>query len=1013
MLQHMKRTLTLILFFLVGIAHVFAQNTTLKGTVSDEVGVLPGVSILIKENKNSTMTDQNGNFQISVSNGQTLTFSAIGFETQTIKFAGQQNIKIILKSVALSLNETVVVGYANQKKATLTGAVSTVSGTDLNSRSVASLSTALQGRMPGVTVQQGSGQPGADGSNIRIRGIGSINSTTFPLVLMDGIETNINQIDMNNVESISVLKDAASASIYGSRAANGVILITTKRGKTGTITTNYSAYSTLQRPTNMPEVVDAYEYLQAELNSFDNAGITVSPTQRQQQIQLIEEQRTLKPDNWNRYDTDWRKETMKNSSLMQNHNVSISGGSEKLSFFGSGTYLAQDGLIPNNNFNRTNLLFNTDAKIFSWATFSLNTSLRQSNELRPGVGSPRSIINKSLYMLPTLSAAKELDGNWGYGKNGDNPAAAANASGENVSKGSESIVSGTLTLNPFKGFEMLGQYSLRTVTGRNRSLIIPYTVSLKGNVLGQYPPQDELTESWNETIRNFYRFQTSYTKTIAKHTAKILVGYQGEDNTNSSFFGAKQGFTLGKYYLSNGLGTSATSGGGANSWAMMSGYGRINYDFDQKYILEVNGRYDGSSRFTESNRWGFFPSASAGWVVSQENFMKSTKKVIDLLKFRVSYGLLGNQDIGNYPYTATINPGYSYYLGDGKELADGVAQIALSNNDISWEMSKQFNVGLDLSMFKDKLTLTADYYVKNVYDMLLRFPLPYYAGQQPAFTNAGDMENKGWEIALGYRNKVNEFNYGITLSVNDNRNKITNLNGLNSQDRTMVEGYPNGGIWGYLSDGYYQNNDDVANSPKLSGAARPGFLKYKKVFQGEGVDPMLIDQRDQVYLGDPFPHYEFGANLTASWKSFDFTAFIQGIGQRSAFLSGVGLRPFANGANLFRHQVDYWTPDNPNAAYPILVPEANSADNFVRSDKWVRNAYYARLKNVVLGYTLPKKAAQKLKLANVRFYLSGQNLFTLSDFYPGYDPEVSYGGSVGGEFYPIMQTYTFGLNVNF
>jgi TonB-linked SusC/RagA family outer membrane protein len=544
-------------------------------------------------------------------------------------------------------------------------------------------------------------------------------------------------------------------------------------------------------------------------------------------------------------------------------------------------------------------------------------------------------------------------------------------------------------------------------------LVIPYTVSLKGNVLGQYPPQDELTESWNETIRNFYRFQTSYTKTIAKHTAKILVGYQGEDNTNSSFFGAKQGFTLGKYYLSNGLGTSATSGGGANSWAMMSGYGRINYDFDQKYILEVNGRYDGSSRFTESNRWGFFPSASAGWVVSQENFMKSTKKVIDLLKFRVSYGLLGNQDIGNYPYTATINPGYSYYLGDGKELADGVAQIALSNNDISWEMSKQFNVGLDLSMFKDKLTLTADYYVKNVYDMLLRFPLPYYAGQQPAFTNAGDMENKGWEIALGYRNKVNEFNYGITLSVNDNRNKITNLNGLNSQDRTMVEGYPNGGIWGYLSDGYYQNNDDVANSPKLSGAARPGFLKYKKVFQGEGVDPMLIDQRDQVYLGDPFPHYEFGANLTASWRSFDFTAFIQGIGQRSAFLSGVGLRPFANGANLFRHQVDYWTPDNPNAAYPILVPEANSADNFVRSDKWVRNAYYARLKNVVIGYTLPKQAAQKLKLANVRFYLSGQNLFTLSDFYPGYDPEVSYGGSVGGEFYPIMQTYTFGLNVNF
>ena len=1009
----MKRTLTLILFFLVGNVSLYAQNIILKGTVSDETGVLPGVYVLIKGSQNGTTTDLKGSFQIAVSNGASIVFSALGYETQTIKFTDQQNIKVILKSVSFALNETVVVGYATQKKVTLTGSVGVISGTELNTRSVASLSTALQGKIPGVTVQQTSGQPGDDGSNIRIRGIGSINSTTFPLVLLDGIETNINQIDMNTVESISVLKDAASASIYGSRASNGVILITTKRGKAGTINTSYNSYSTLQRPTNMPEVVSAYEFLQAELNSFDNAGITVSPTQRQQQLLLIEQQRTLKPDNWNRYDTDWRKETMKDFSLMHNHNVTVSGGSEKITFFGSGSYLGQDGLIPNNNFNRTNIILNADAKVLPWATFSVNTSLRQSNELRPGVGSPRSIINKSLYMLPTLSAAKELDGNWGYGKNGDNPAAAANASGENVTKAAESIVNGTLTLKPVKGFEILGQYSLRTVTSRNRDLVTPFTVSLKGQVLGQYPPLDGLSESWSQTVRNFYRFQSSYDKNIKKHNAKIIVGYQGEDNSNASFFGSKQGFTLGRYYLNNGLGTSATSGGGANSWAMMSGYGRINYDFDQKYLLEVNGRYDGSSRFTESNRWGFFPSASAGWVISQENFMAKTKNVVDLLKLRVSYGLLGNQDIGNYPYTATVNNGYSYYLGDAKGLADGVAQIALSNSDISWEKSKQFNVGVDASFFKDKLTLTAEYYIKTIDDMLLRFPLPYYAGQQPAFTNAGDMENKGWEVAIGYRNKVKEFNYGINVSVNDNRNKITNLNGLNSQDRTQVEGFPNNGIWGYLNNGYYQDLNDVATSPRLSGAARPGFLKYKKIFEGPGVDPLLIDSRDIVYLGDPFPHYEFGVNLTASWKSFDFITFLQGIGQRSAFLSGVGLRPFANGANLFRHQVDYWTPDNPNAAYPILVPEGNSADNFVRSDKWVRNAAYARVKNVVLGYTVPKQFTQKLKLANLRFYVSGQNLFTLSNFYDGYDPEVSYGGSVGGDFYPIMQTYTFGLNVNF
>lgn len=1009
----MKRTLTLILFFLVGSACLYAQNTTLKGSVSDESGVIPGVSVLVKGSQKGTTSDKNGNFQIAVSSGESVTFSAVGHESQTIKYVGQQNIKIILKSVSFALNETVVVGYATQKKATLTGSVAAISGTELNTRSVGSLSTALEGKLPGVTVQQTSGQPGQDGSNIRIRGVGSINSTTFPLVLVDGIETSIDQVDMNTVESVSVLKDAASASIYGSRASNGVILITTKRGKAGTISTTYNGYSTLQRPTNMPEAVSAYEYLQAELNSFDNAGITVSPSQRQQQEQQIEEQRTLQPDNWNRYDTDWRKETIKDYSLMQDHNVSISGGSDKITFFGSGSYLGQDGLVTNNNYNRTNILLNADAKLLPWVKVSLNTSLRQSNQLQPGVSTPKSIINKALYLLPTLSAARELDGNWGYGKNGDNPTAEAAASGQNIDKGSEAIVSGTVTVNPLKGFEILGQYSLRTVTGRSRSLVTPYTVSLKGSVLGTYPAQDGLTESWSQTIRNYYRLQTSYEKTLDKNYFKILAGYQGEDNNNSSFFGAKNTFTLGKYYLNNGLGASATSGGGASSWAIMSGYGRINYDFDQKYLLEVNGRYDGSSRFTASNRWGFFPSASAGWVISQENFMEKTKNYLDLLKVRASYGILGNQDIGNYPYTATINTGYGYYLGDGKQLVDGVAQTSLSNSDITWERSKQFDVGLDLVMFKNKLTVTADYYIKKIDNMLLRFPLPYYAGLQPAFTNAGDMQNKGWEVAITYRNNIKDFKYGVTLTLNDNRNKITNLNGLNSQDKTMVEGYPNNGIWGYLSDGYYQDFDDVANSPKLSSAARPGFVKYKKIFTGDGVDPLLLDSRDQVYLGDPFPHYEYGLNLTAGWKNFDLTAFIQGIGQRSAFLSGVGLQPFANGANLFRHQLNSWTPDNQNAEYPILVPAANSANNFVRSDKWVRNAAYGRLKNVVIGYTLPKQIAQKLKLANLRFYISGQNLFTVSHFYKGYDPEVSYGGSVGGEFYPITQTYTLGANLNF
>lgn len=1002
----------LFLLCLLGTVCIKAQNLTVKGVVSDDVDVLPGVSIAVAGTDIGTITDIDGKYSIEVPKGSKLTFSYVGYRSQTVTVTQSQlNVKMVTDVV--QLEEAVVVGYAKQKKATLTGSVSSVSSKELTKRNVASLSTALQGTMPGVTIQQTSGQPGSDGSTIRVRGIGSINSNQDPLVLVDGIEMDINQVDPNTVESISVLKDAASASIYGSRASNGVILITTKRGKAGKVTTTYSGYVTIQRPTNMPEPVAAWEYLQAELDSWDNAGITVTEAQRAQQMKLIEEQRTLRPDNWNRYDTNWKEETISDYSLMHSHNVTVSGGSENLSFFGSGSYMYQDGLIPNDNYNRTNLRLNADANILPWAKLGIEANLRQSNLLNPGLSSPKAIINQSLYMLPTISAAKELDGNWGYGKNGLNPTAMANDSGEKRTRSSEVLVNGTLTLTPMKGLEIIGQYSRRQVANRARSLTTPYTTSLKGQIMGQYPAEDGLNESWNQTIRNYYRAQASYEKTIKGHYAKLLVGFQAEDSEYTSFYGSKKGFDLGHYYLDNGDGATATSGGGANSWAMMSWYARLNYNYKQRYLLELNGRYDGSSRFTPDNRWGFFPSVSAGWIVSEEGFMEDTRDILDILKLRVSYGLLGNQNIGNYPYASTINAGYGYYLGDNKELTPGVAQIALANADITWEKSKQFDLGVDLSMWNGLLSVTADYYVKKVYDMLMKFPLPYYAGMQPAYTNAGDMSNKGWEISISHRNKINDFTYGVTFTLNDNRNKITNLNGLNSQDKTMVEGYPNQGIWGYLTDGYYKDWDDVANSPKLSNAARPGFIKYKKVYQGEGADPMLIDSRDMVYLGDPYPHFEYGLTLNAGWKNFDLTVFFQGVGQRSAYMSGIGLKPFANGANLFRHQLDSWTPDNQDAEYPILVPEANSADNYVKSDKWVRNAAYCRLKNLVIGYTLPEHISKKMNIGSLRLYISGQNLFTIDNFYSGYDPEVSYGGTQGGEFYPIMQTFTFGLDLKF
>ena len=997
------------------VTSVQQQNKrTVHGIVTDQNGEpVIGATIAVKGTKAKTVTDIDGRYEIQVAGNGTLEISYIGFTTKEVATNGKTSINVSLAEDVKSLNDVVVIGYGSQKKVTLTGAVSAITGDKLQERKVASLSNALQGTMPGVTVQQYSGQPGADGASIRIRGLGSINSDMNPLVLVDGIEMDINQVDPNSIASISVLKDAASASIYGSRASNGVILVTTKRGQQGKVALTYSGYLTIQTPTNMPDPVPAWQYLQAELDSWDNAGISVSDAQRAQQLAMIEAQKKYKPNNWDRYDTNWKDATISDNALMYNNNVTLSGGSDKINFFSSLTNMHQDGLIANDNYKRTNLTLNADAQLYSWLKIGVESALRFSTLRNPGAGSPKAIINQALYMLPTLSAVHELDGNWGYGKNGLNPTAMAEDSGFSKTKTHESVLGGTFTITPFAGMEINGQYSRRQVTSRGRKVIQPYTVSLAGQVMGQYPNEDRVSESWSESVRNYYKIQASYEKTMRKHYGKLMAGFQAEDNDYSDFGAARKFFDLGKWYLGNGDSSTATNSGNASSWSMMSWFGRFNYNYDEKYLLELDGRFDGSSRFTKGNRWGFFPAVSAGWVISREPFMDWARKSVDLLKLRASYGTLGNQNIGNYPYAAVINPGYSYYFGDEKEISNGVAQTALSNPNIGWEKSSQFNIGIDLTMFNGALSFTGEYYYKKVYDMLMKFALPYYAGMQPPYTNAGDMRNSGWEVAVTYKGHVSDFEYGATLTLNDNRNKITNLNGLNSADKTLMEQYPLNGIWGYKTNGYYTDWDDVASSPKLSNAARPGFVKYEKVNSAEGTDPMVIDSNDQVYLGDPFPHYEYGVNLFCKWKGFDFTAFFQGVGQRKVFMSGVGLKPFANGANLFKHQLDSWTEDNPNAAYPILVPEANAGDNYVRSDKWVRSGAYCRLKNMVLGYTLPKKVVQSIGINNLRVYVGAQNLFTIDNFYKGYDPEVSYGGSVGGEFYPIMQTFTFGLDVKF
>lgn len=1015
----MKKRLLFLLICILSIS-AYAQERQLTGVVVDATGdPLIGASVGVVGTKIGTLSDTDGKFELSLSSQiKSVKVSYVGFHTQEVNIEKTNSIRIVMVETAegKALNEVVVVGYGVQKKATLTGAVSSVAGEDLSKRVVASMSTALQGKMPGVVIQQGSGEPGADGASINIRGVGSANAGTGPLVLVDGIETDMNKVDMSSVESVSVLKDAASASIYGSRSSNGVILITTKRGTEGKLKVSYSTALTVQRPMEMPKVVSSADYLRGELNSWINSKKVMTPADLQAREDLILEHTLYQPDNWNRYDTDWKDATVAKSSFMQSHNANMVGGSKDLKYFGSFNYLDQGGLIANDNYNRFNIRVNTDATLLPWLKVNNEISYVRGKKIVPGIHSPKGIINRAMYMLPTLSAVKELDGYWGYGKNGDNPTAAAEASGTRTSVTPEIVLGTTFIINPIKDLEVRAHYNYRNVETRSTNITMPYETSLRGVVNGQYPALDGVSEGWSQTTVNLYRLQGLYSKKIGKHTAKILFGSEGTDVTNKGFSASRTGFEFDLYNLTSGDPSTANNAGSAFHYSLRSYYGRINYEFDDKYLLELSARHDGSSRLV-NKRWTFFPSVSAGWIISKENFMEGTKSVLDHLKLRASYGNLGNQAIidgnGNpitYPFATLLNTGYGYWFD--KDISAGITQTTLANPEITWEKSRQFNVGVDAYMLNQRLSFSFDFYNKEIHDMLLTIPAPYYVGMDASATNVGTMRNRGYEIAIGYKHKVGEFDLGATVLFSDNVNTITDNKG-STADR-LREGYAIGSYYGYLTDGYFQDDADIANSAVLSGATRPGFLKYKKLNPtGDAVTDKQIGLSDRTYLGNPFPRYEFGVTLTAAWRNFDFTAFIQGVGKRDVLLTGIGVRPFFSGSNLFEHQLDTWTEDNRNAKYPILLPEANSADNFAASDHWVKSGSYARLKNMVIGYTLPKSFINKISLSDVRVNLSAQNLFTLSSFYEGYDPETNYGGTYGGEFYPVMQTFTFGLEIKF
>ena len=992
-----------------------AGATRVTGTVLDENGdPIIGASVRVKGTDISVPTDIDGRFVLpaGVDNNQELEISYVGYLTTNLKirFLKEEGGSVTLTPNAENLNEVIVVGYGTQKKVNLTGAVQQVTSAELTQRSVTSASIALQGLVSGVNVTQTTGEPGTT-AGIQIRGVGSINSNASPLVLVDGVEGDMNALDMNSIESISVLKDAASASIYGSKASNGVILVTTKQGVESRATVTYNGWVGVRTPTALPRPANAIEFMEQMDKATTNIGSAPNFTE------LINTYREEGADNWYRYDTNWRDLLMKDAMFTTNHSVTVSGGNKTIRQYVNGSYSYEDGIVPNNNYDRWTLRSNTDATITNWLRANLNVSVRRTNRENPVYGTT-ALIGYALTFSP-IYGAYNSDGTWADGQSGINPIAMAKAGGKAHSDGTDTNIKGSLIATPVKGLEILASYASRRYENKSDRFVESYDTYVLGELKTQYPPEGKSrSEGWERTMFNQFNAQATYENTFGKNYIKAFFGFQTEEQKYSQMGLSRGGFPYDGYnQMSNGNGT-ISGYGGRNQIAMVSYIGRLNYIFDERYMVELTGRYDGSSRFTKANRWGFFPSAAVAWRISQEKFFQegNIADYISNLKLRLSYGSLGNQNLsGAYPYAATLASGINYWPGG--DWYSGVGASTLSNREISWEKSEQFNVGLDVTAFNNRLDVTFDYYVRNITSMLQRFPAPYYVGLNAPMRNAGSMRNNGWDLAITYHDRIGNVGFSATAMLSDVKNKITDLYGNEYADPSggtlTTVGSPIWSWWGFVADGYFQSQEEIDNYPVYNGDKknyRPGYIKYKDISGPDGEPDGVIDNYDRKIIGDPQQRYLFSLNLTANWNNFDFTAFFQGVGKRDIYATGYNVRPLVVGRSIMESQFDTWSEDNRNAKYPLLVMEQVSGTNpnNICSSFWIKSGAYCRLKNLVVGYTLPKKILANTGISHLRLYASGQNLFTIQNAYPGFDPEAN-----ANSYYPLMRVYTFGIDLRF
>ena len=1005
-----------------------------SGTVVDASGLpVIGAGVLIEGTSTGAVTDENGKYSIEVPSGDSiLEFSCMGYQTLKVSLDGRRVMDVTLREDTQFLDEVVVVGYGTQKKVNLTGSVSMVGSDEISARPISSVSSGLQGLLPGVTVVNPNGQPGESNTTIRVRGIGTIGNAN-PLILIDGVEGDISAINPEDIESVSVLKDAASASIYGSRAANGVLLVTTKKvnkASDSKARVSLGAYFGLQTPTRLPQMCDAIEFMTLDNEARQNVG--TSPAWTEDQFAKVRD--NTDPNFF--ANTDWLSQVLNKFAPQQNYNVTLSGSLGSSGYMLSYRYFDQKGLTVGSSTGekRHNVRFKMDTKLLDRVTLSSNLSYTSRKVTSPvnSLTSGGGAIYTAMRIAPN-APVKYTDGTWAYGGGNTNPVAVLNDGGRSVTSTDEFSLLEVLKVDILKGWDVSATYNLTSSNGLRE--ILKKTITFNNPEDGSSYVYAQPNTLKNIDIRNLQQtfiLQTNFDFTFGKHNLSGVVGMSQEWYKGSSFSASRNNLITEQDPALN-LGDASTMSNDASSsrWALRSGFGRISYNYDERYLIEANLRYDLSSRFHKSNRGGWFPSVSAGWRLSEERWMQFAKPVFDNIKIRASWGMLGNQYVGSseYPYLSVLKSFNSEVSLIGANATTGYAQSTLANPNLSWEQIKMFDVGLDLAMLGNRLTFSFDWYDKDTEGILLQLNYPAQIGAKPSEQNAGKVNNKGWEIDLGWREQRGDFFYGIGFNLSDVKNKIVDLAGnapdLSGYQIRMV-GYPIDAFYGYVADGLmspedFKISDPVNNNyslPKipviLGNDYQPGDIKYKDISGPDGVpDGRITPEYDKVVLGSNIPRYTYSIRGDFGWKGIDFSFVIQGVGKCDGYLEGSARHAFQDMAaypqkvHLDRYNVV--TNPNLNASYPRLTYNT-SFNQSTFSTYWMEDASYMRLKNIQLGYTFPEKWMKKARIDKLRIYLSADNLFTVSKYFYAYDPEtpVSKGG-----YYPQVKTFVIGLNLNF